>query len=67
MKIILAGGSGQVGTMLARAFHRDGHRVIVLSRQAGAAEWAVVPWDGCSLFIENIKTMNAGAIPPFSS
>ena len=25
MKIIIPGGSGQVGTILARAFHADGH------------------------------------------
>ena len=29
MKIIIPGGSGQVGTILARAFHRDGHDVVV--------------------------------------
>ena len=34
MKIVIPGGSGQVGTMLARAFHRDGHEVVVLSRKS---------------------------------
>ena len=34
MKIVIPGGSGQVGTVLAEAFHRDGHEVVVLSRQA---------------------------------
>ncbi len=33
MKIVIPGGSGQVGTVLARAFARDGHEVTVLSRQ----------------------------------
>ena len=37
MKIVLPGGSGQVGTLLARAFARDGHAVTVLSRQNFAA------------------------------
>ncbi|SDT91517.1 hypothetical protein SAMN05444156_0701 [Verrucomicrobium sp. GAS474] len=49
MKIVIPGGTGQVGTLLARAFHRDGHEVVVLSRRAGppaAVPWRVVPWDG---------------------
>lgn len=49
MKIILAGGSGHVGTFLARAFHGDGHRVVVLSRKPTTAPWPTVPWDGYSL------------------
>jgi len=49
MKIILAGGSGQVGTILTRAFHRDGHQVSVLSRKPITASWRTVPWDGHSL------------------
>ena len=32
MKIVIPGGSGQVGTILARAFHHDGHDIAVLSR-----------------------------------
>ena len=49
MKIVLPGGSGQVGTLLARAFHRDGHEVVVLSRDPGPgarpAPWRVAAWD----------------------
>ena len=33
MKIVIPGGSGQVGTILARAFTADGHEVVVLSRK----------------------------------
>ncbi len=46
MKIILAGGSGHVGTFLARAFHDEGHRVVVLSRKPFDAPWRVAGWDG---------------------
>ncbi|HET9830844.1 MAG TPA: TIGR01777 family oxidoreductase [Vicinamibacterales bacterium] len=46
MKILIPGGSGQVGTVLARAFHRDGHDVVVLSRRPDARLWRVVAWDG---------------------
>ena len=49
MKIIIPGGSGQVGTLLARAFHADGHAVVVLSRKVAAttpdAPWRIVVWD----------------------
>ncbi len=49
MKIIIPGGSGQVGTILARAFHGDGHEVVVLSRQPQTRPWRVVGWDGATL------------------
>ena len=49
MKIVIPGGSGQVGTVLARAFHSEGHDVIVLSRRPGARPWRVVPWNGAVL------------------
>lgn len=45
MKIVMPGGSGQVGTLLARAFHHDGHEVIVHSRSPKAAPWRVEQWD----------------------
>jgi len=48
MKIVIPGGSGQVGTVLARAFQRDGHDVIVMSRSPAKAPWHIVPWDGRS-------------------
>ena len=49
MKIIIAGGTGQVGTILARHFHRDGHRVVVLSRGSQTAPWSVIRWNGVTL------------------
>jgi uncharacterized protein (TIGR01777 family) len=45
VKIVLPGGSGQVGTILARAFHAEGHEVVVLSRDPKPAPWRVVAWD----------------------
>jgi hypothetical protein len=45
MKIVIPGGSGQVGTVLSRAFHAAGHEVVVLSRTPGAAPWRTVQWD----------------------
>ena len=49
MKIVIPGGSGQVGTILARAFHAAGHDVVVLSRRPGVQPWRVAVWDGKSL------------------
>lgn len=47
MKIILAGGTGQVGTLLARACHAEGDEVVVLSRnpRTNRTPWRQVPWD----------------------
>ena len=45
MKIVLPGGTGQVGKILARAFVADGHEVVVLSRSPGEAPWRVAGWD----------------------
>jgi uncharacterized protein (TIGR01777 family) len=49
MRIVIPGGSGQVGTLLARAFLRDGHDVAVLSRRAVSSPWRTVRWDGVRL------------------
>jgi uncharacterized protein (TIGR01777 family) len=46
MKIVIPGGTGQVGTLLARAFTADGHEVVVLSRKPTSAPWRIVGWDG---------------------
>ncbi len=45
MKVVIPGGSGQVGTILARHFHRQGHSVTVLSRSPRPVPWRVVRWD----------------------
>ena len=48
MKIVIPGGSGQVGSLLARAFHGEGHEVVVLSRSPQHAPWKVLAWDAVS-------------------
>src|SRR5262245_28813580 len=45
MKIVISGGSGQVGTVLARAFAASGDDIVVLSRTPSKAPWRVVAWD----------------------
>lgn len=62
MKIVIPGGSGQVGTILARAFHKRGDEAVVLSRRpanvrgprrggpAGMLDpWRQVEWNGETL------------------
>ncbi|HMG04187.1 MAG TPA: TIGR01777 family oxidoreductase [Chthoniobacterales bacterium] len=50
MKIVIPGGSGQVGQVLARAFLKDGHDVVILTRQpAVKAVGRSVFWDGRTL------------------
>src|SRR5947209_19159401 len=48
MRVVIPGGSGQVGTILARHFHTAGHAVTVLSRTARRAPWRTVAWDAVS-------------------
>lgn len=49
MKLVIPGGSGHVGGVVARAFARDGHEVVVLSRTPEAAPWRTAAWDGRTL------------------
>jgi uncharacterized protein len=49
MKIVIPGGSGQIGAVLARAFTGGGHEVVVLSRQPDHSPWRTAPWDGVTL------------------
>lgn len=50
MKIVIPGGTGQVGTVLARALTRDGHAVTVLSRDPRPdCAWRILRWDAASL------------------
>lgn len=46
MKVVIPGGSGQVGQLVARAFSADGDEVVVLSRGNAVATGRAVPWDG---------------------
>jgi NAD dependent epimerase/dehydratase family enzyme len=46
LRIVLPGGSGQIGQVLARHFQELGHHVTVLTRAPYTANWQTVHWDG---------------------
>jgi uncharacterized protein len=46
LRIVVPGGSGQVGQVLARYFQDRGHHVTVLTRGPYTAPWQTVHWDG---------------------
>lgn len=68
MKIIIPGGSGQVGTLLARTFCAAGHEVVVLSRAAQPSvktpenPWEVLPWDAKTLGDWTTQLENADVV-----
>lgn len=46
MRIVIAGGSGNLGRLLARHWRARGYDIMVLSREANIAPWPSVRWDG---------------------
>jgi uncharacterized protein len=46
LRIVIPGGSGHLGRILARHFHTLGHRVTVITRTPIGAPWRVVAWNG---------------------
>src|SRR5437868_776922 len=45
MKIVMPGGSGQIGALLARHLAKQGYEVVILSRGRACPVGRVVPWD----------------------
>jgi uncharacterized protein len=58
LRIVLPGGSGQVGTILARYFQSQGHDVVVLARSTSPAPWRIVQWAGTTAnhWMEELET-----------
>lgn len=59
MKIVLPGGSGQIGTILCRALAAEGHDVVVLSRmlRGSRSRFRTIAWDAETLgpWVEEIN------------
>jgi len=49
LRIVIPGGSGQLGQTLASHFQIQGHHVTVLTRGPYTAPWQTVHWDGANL------------------
>jgi len=45
-RVVIPGGSGGLGQLLARHFHENGDHVTVLSRRPRPAPWAGIWWNG---------------------
>ncbi|MEP6717099.1 MAG: TIGR01777 family oxidoreductase [Terriglobia bacterium] len=46
LRILIAGGTGQVGRILARHLHDSSHLVTVIARNRASLPWKTVVWDG---------------------
>jgi uncharacterized protein (TIGR01777 family) len=49
LRIVIPGGSGQIGHLLARHFHEQGHSVTTIARHPQSAEWKTLIWNGSDL------------------
>src|SRR5580765_6056378 len=49
LRIVIPGGSGHLGRMLAQHFHSEGHGVMVIARTMVGAPWRVAAWNGHGL------------------
>lgn len=49
LRIILPGGSGHLGNLVAQHFRAHGDQVVVLSRKIIEKPWRVVRWDGATV------------------
>jgi len=62
VKLVLAGGTGQLGTLVATAHHAAGDEVVVLSRAPHEAPWRVVQWDAKTLGPWTAELENADVV-----
>ncbi len=49
MRVVIPGGSGQVGMILARALKARGNEVVILSRREGGGAFKSIAWNGRTL------------------
>ena len=49
LRIVIPGGSGQLGCVLARRFHEQGHSVTTIARHPRSEPWRTVRWSGYDL------------------
>lgn len=49
LRVVIPGGTGQLGQLLARHFHEQGHSVTVVARHPTPSEWKTVRWNAYDL------------------
>ncbi len=49
LRIVIPGGTGLIGQILARHFHEQGHKVTAIARHPKPTEWRTVVWSGYDL------------------
>jgi uncharacterized protein YbjT (DUF2867 family) len=49
LRVVIPGGAGHLGRMVAGHLHEKGNAVTVLSRSGVVAPWPVVSWNGTDL------------------
>jgi NAD dependent epimerase/dehydratase family enzyme len=52
MKVVIPGGTGELGTLLRRALTERGHDVVIVSRRTRPATWRQVSWDDIDVEID---------------
>lgn len=62
VKVVIPGGSGHLGHVLARSLTRDGHDVVILSRRPAASPYRVAAWDGATLGSWTNELDDAGVV-----
>src|SRR6185436_9926814 len=53
LRIVIPGGSGHLGTILADALHERGDDVVVVSRTPSLLPWRVVGWEELAAEVED--------------
>lgn len=61
LRIVIAGGNGQVGQILLRYFHARGHSVVGLVRAPMVSPWRVAEWDG-KYFGDWVRELDGGDV-----
>ena len=61
LRVVIAGGSGLAGRVLAEYLQSQGHRVSVLTRSPFTAPWETVHWDGVqpAEWVERLESADA--------
>jgi uncharacterized protein len=49
LRVVIPGGTGQLGQILARHFYEQGHAVTAIARHPKPSQWTTIQWNACDL------------------